>query len=118
MRLEEAIEFDPLQAEHFAEFHLGDTPLPKLFEGEAFAGPADKVGPGRSEAVGDFVRNLNRNLNTATVPWGDGRTENRDRGKPRGSTPPTPPDMRVRIRRFGGLSYYPPVKLGIPSELK
>src|SRR5262245_49796956 len=27
-----------------------------------------------------------------------------DRGKPRGSSPPTPPDMRVRIRRFGGLS--------------
>ena len=29
----------------------------------------------------------------------------RDRGEPRGSSPPTPPDMRVRIRRFGGLSY-------------
>src|SRR5712691_4503283 len=29
---------------------------------------------------------------------------NRDRGKLRGSPPPTPPDMRVRIRRFGGLS--------------
>ena len=27
-----------------------------------------------------------------------------DRGKPHGSSPPTPPDMRVRIRRFGGLS--------------
>ena len=27
-----------------------------------------------------------------------------DRGKPQGSSPPTPPDMRVRIRRFGGLS--------------
>src|SRR5947208_14154135 len=30
--------------------------------------------------------------------------------------PVTPPDMRVRIRRFGGLSYRPPVNLGIPSE--
>ena len=30
--------------------------------------------------------------------------ENRDRGKPHSSTPPTPPDMRVRIRRFGRLS--------------
>ena len=29
---------------------------------------------------------------------------NRDRGEPRGSSPPTPPDIRVRIRRFGGLS--------------
>jgi len=28
----------------------------------------------------------------------------RDRGKPHGSALPTPPDMRVRIRRFGGLS--------------
>src|SRR5579862_3132592 len=32
--------------------------------------------------------------------------------------PVTPPDMRVRIRRFGGLSYRPPVNLGIPSESK
>ena len=30
--------------------------------------------------------------------------QDRDRGKPHGSAPPTPPDMRVRIRRFGGLS--------------
>src|SRR6516162_7295789 len=29
---------------------------------------------------------------------------NRDRGKSRDSSPPTPPDVRVRIRRFGGLS--------------
>ena len=28
---------------------------------------------------------------------------NRDRGKPLGFTPPTPPDIRVRIRRFGRL---------------
>ena len=31
-------------------------------------------------------------------------TADRDRGKLRSSSPPTPPDMRVRIRRFGGLS--------------
>ena len=43
---------------------------------------------------------------------------NRDRGKPHGFSPPTPPDMRVRIRRFGGLSYRGPVNLGIPSESK
>src|SRR5215211_6288224 len=30
--------------------------------------------------------------------------KNRDRGEPHGSAPPTPPDIRVRIRRFGGLS--------------
>ena len=32
--------------------------------------------------------------------------------------PVTPPDMRVRIRRFGGLSYRRTVNLGIPSESK
>ncbi len=31
---------------------------------------------------------------------------NRDRGEPRGSSPPTPPYVRVRIRRFGGLSIH------------
>ena len=41
-----------------------------------------------------------------------------DREKPRGSTPPTPPDMRVRIRRFGGLSNQRTVNLGIPSDSK
>ncbi len=29
-----------------------------------------------------------------------------DRGEPHGSSPPTPPYVRVRIRRFGGLSGY------------
>jgi hypothetical protein len=32
---------------------------------------------------------------------------NRDRGEPRGSSPPTPPCVRVRTRRFGGLSLPP-----------
>ena len=44
--------------------------------------------------------------------------ENQDRGEPRGSAPPTPPDMRFRIRRFGGLSYTRTINLGIPSESK
>src|SRR6202011_3032936 len=30
--------------------------------------------------------------------------KDRDRGEPRGSSPPTPPDIRVRIRRFDGIS--------------
>src|SRR5689334_4019798 len=30
--------------------------------------------------------------------------------------PVTPPGVRVRTGRFGGLSYRPPVNLGIPSE--
>jgi hypothetical protein len=32
--------------------------------------------------------------------------------------PVTPPDMRVRIRRFGGLSYRLGASLGTPSESK
>ena len=43
---------------------------------------------------------------------------NRDRGEPHDSAPPTPPDMRVRIRRFGELSQERTVNLGIPSEAK
>src|SRR5215204_874186 len=39
----------------------------------------------------------------ATAPHLDS-TNDRDRGEPRGSAPPTPPYVRVRIRRFGGLS--------------
>ncbi len=31
---------------------------------------------------------------------------NRDRGEPHGSTPPTPPCVRVRTRRFGWLSVH------------
>ena len=31
-------------------------------------------------------------------------SSNRDRGEPRSSSPPTPPYVRVRIRRFAGLS--------------
>ena len=34
----------------------------------------------------------------------DAKLRNRDRGKPHGSAPPTPPDMRVRIRRFRDVS--------------
>ena len=43
---------------------------------------------------------------------------NRDRGESHGSAPPTPPDMRVRIRRFGELSHERTASLGIPSESK
>ena len=43
---------------------------------------------------------------------------NRDRGESHLSSPPTPPYMRVRIRRFGGLSYFPTNSRGTPSESK
>src|ERR1700745_3413608 len=37
-------------------------------------------------------------------PGARDRPLDRDRGESRDSSPPTPPDVRVRIRRFGGLS--------------
>jgi hypothetical protein len=44
---------------------------------------------------------------------------NRDRGERYRSSPPTPPHMRVRIRRFGWLSVTcAPVRVGNPSELR
>ena len=65
------------------------------------------------------AKNKYRDGATETIPGGNVSDDrNRDRGKPHGSSPPTPPYMRVRIRRFGGLSYRPPVNLGIPSESK
>ena len=47
-----------------------------------------------------------------------GTPRNRDRGKPRGSTPPTPPYIRVRIRRFDRLSYFRTWSRGNPSAAK
>ncbi len=48
-----------------------------------------------------------------------GRRRSRiDIGRRSPAFPVTPPYVRVRIRRFGGLSYRPPVNLGIPSESK
>jgi hypothetical protein len=43
-----------------------------------------------------------RRLLDATGPHGEGVPGNRDRGQPRGCTPPTPPDVRVRKR---GMSF-------------
>ena len=40
----------------------------------------------------------------------------RDRGEPRGSSPPTPPCIRVRTRRFGGLSGHLFPQEGWPPE--
>src|ERR1039457_1561471 len=49
---------------------------------------------------------------------GCGEIAPRDIGRRSPAFPVTPPYVRVRIRRFGGLSYLPPVNLGIPSESK
>ena len=38
---------------------------------------------------------------------------NRDRGRPRGPTPPTPPCVRVRTRRFGSVT-----RPGQPMEVQ
>src|SRR5215471_11241456 len=39
--------------------------------------------------------------------WRPVETRNRDRGESRDSSPPTPPYVRVRIRRFGELGRSP-----------
>src|SRR6516165_3542627 len=41
-----------------------------------------------------------------------------DIGRRSPAFPVTPPGVRVRTGRFGGLSYRPPVNLGIPSKSK
>jgi hypothetical protein len=46
------------------------------------------------------------------------KTAEIDIGRRSPAFPVTPPYMRVRIRRFGGLSDQPTVNLGIPSESK
>src|SRR5690242_19436303 len=46
---------------------------------------------------------MSRSISTArSLPAAAG--SDRDRGEPRGSAPPIPPYIRIRIRRFGGLS--------------
>ena len=47
---------------------------------------------------------VRRNYIVVRDPDMDGLNGNRDRGEPHGSTPPTPPCVRVRTRRFGRLS--------------
>src|ERR1700738_3581732 len=42
----------------------------------------------------------------------------RDRGEPHGPSPPTPPYVRVRIRRFDGLSGMTAAREGRPSEAR
>src|SRR6266481_450547 len=42
---------------------------------------------------------------------------NRDRGEPHDSSPPTPPYIRVRIRRFDRLSWLGTATVARPSDL-
>src|SRR5271157_3675090 len=53
----------------------------------------------------------------AEAPRND-KIKDRHRGNGHPSSPATPPDMRGRIRRFGGLSCVPANKRGSPSESK
>ncbi len=60
-------------------------------------------------------------LTETTPPGAPGQGEvlvRIDIGKRSPAVPVTPPYVRVRIRRFGGLSDYRTVNLGIPSESK
>ena len=64
---------------------------------------------GRNRSQKNLKPTRKGNLTTQEAARTRGRTRkrywsNRDRGKPRGPSPPTPPYMRVRIRRFRDLS--------------
>jgi hypothetical protein len=62
--------------------------------------------PGRDAVVMD-TRPVMANRPAHGLPPGSVLADtqrDRDRGESRDSSPPTPPDVRVRIRRFGGLS--------------
>jgi|ERR1039458_7849527 hypothetical protein len=74
---------------------------------------------GRTQPSLQYVetRDLRSQIVTSSY-WREDESKIGIGGMPRGSAPPTPPDMRVRIRRFGGLSYRSTVKRGIPSESK
>jgi hypothetical protein len=52
---------------------------------------------------------FSRSRRTASIRSGraGGLAGNRDRGESRDSSPPTPPYVRVRIRRFGELGRSP-----------
>ena len=61
--------------------------------------------------VGSFNAHCSGNrLRSIAVPINIGRRSP--------AFPVTPPGVRVRTGRFGGLRYRPPVNLGIPSESK
>src|SRR5258705_13679475 len=46
------------------------------------------------------------------------RVNDRDRGEPCGSTPPTPPYVRARIRRFEKVPEPPSIREGRPRAFK
>src|SRR4051794_33249928 len=52
-----------------------------------------------ADAAGPLERAMRQEIEDRVVL----NHEDRDRGEPRGSAPPTPPYVRARIRRFGGL---------------
>jgi len=45
-------------------------------------------------------------MKSCSQPCKNRTTLNRHRGEPRGSSPATPPDKRVRIRRFGWIELW------------
>ena len=65
-----------------------------------------------------WMRHEYRPLNPPVIVAGYQLFSRIDIGRRSPAFPVTPPYVRVRIRRFGGLSYRPPVNLGIPSESK
>ena len=63
--------------------------------------------PSRFRPCASLVLHLHQVAQGTCTPKTPGMPgTHRDRGEPRGSSPPTPPYVRVRIRRFGGLSIH------------
>jgi len=103
---------------------LGET-LDKILEPRVAPGK-----PGRPEGAGNYewTPAMDRALRELLARYDRGGTappggrlayaKRIDIGRRSPAFPVTPPGVRVRTGRFGGLSYRPPVNLGIPSKSK
>src|SRR5258705_2799201 len=60
---------------------------------------------------------LTSDSNLQTAKSVENRHCDRDRGEPHDSSPPTPPYIRVRIRRFDRLSWLGTATVARPSDL-
>lgn len=86
--------------------------------GQAVGGMQNRVAYARRLRFDqDFARPRRSARPPMLVDCRNGRI-NRHRGRSYLRAPATPPDMRVRIRRFGGLSRSEAANVGSPRESK
>jgi hypothetical protein len=108
------------QANHPLVYAVRRKPGTEVFRPQSSDHPGDETVPGllivRTERPYDLRERTPRmflDLGEAVQAY-----ENRHRGRGYPRTPATPPDMRVRIRRFGELSRSVTTKEGRPREAK